>query len=58
MENEYNGLEVKLSKSVIEEFTYSILEIMDPKVSDEEVIARENHWKDVFKSKEYGMNKN
>ncbi len=54
----FEELKEKDDKYIIQNFTYSILEIMDPKASDEEVIARENHWKDVFKSKEYGMNKN
>ncbi len=43
---------------IIDNFTYSILEILDSRTSDIDVIARENHWKNVFKSKKYGMNKN
>ena len=41
---------------IINYFTYSILEIFDPKTSNNEVIRREEFWKKVFQSKEHGMN--
>lgn len=39
-------------------FTYSILEIFDTKTPDEKIIQRESFWKDVFRSRKYGMNRN
>lgn len=43
-----------------ENFTYSILEILPNNISNQEVIERENHWKQVLKTrkKEYGYNSN
>ena len=43
---------------IVGKFTYSILEILDPKTSDEFVRARESHWKNVFQSRRWGMNDN
>ena len=43
---------------IVDNFQYSILEIMDTKTPEKDIIARENHWKEVFKSKEHGMNCN
>ncbi len=54
----FEELKFKGKNYIIDNFTYSILEILDPKTSDIEVIQRENFWKDVFKSKIFGMNKN
>ncbi len=39
-------------------YQYSILEIADPHARDEYVIERENHWKSVLKSREFGYNEN
>ena len=39
-------------------FQFSILEICDLNASEELVIKRENHWKEVLKSREFGLNKN
>ena len=39
-------------------FTYTILEIMDPKTSKDIIIDREQYWKKVFKTIEFGMNRN
>lgn len=39
-------------------FKYSILEIFDTKTKDEYILERENYWKNVFETKEKGMNKN
>ena len=41
---------------IVKYFQYSVLEILDPKTPNEEVIRREEFWKRVFKSKEFGMN--
>ena len=54
----FEDLKKKDAGYIIQNFTYSILEIMDPKTSDDDVIKREKHWKKVFKSKEFGMNEN
>ncbi len=54
----FEDLKIKDENYIIKNFTYSVLEILDPKTPDEEVIRRENFWKDVFKSKIFGMNKN
>lgn len=37
---------------------YSILEIFDMKTKAEDIIARENYWKKVFETKEFGYNEN
>jgi len=39
-------------------FQYSMLEIADPQDSAEKICARENHWKEVFMSREFGYNSN
>jgi len=39
-----------------ENFTYSILEIFDPRTKREDIINREEYWKRVFKTYEFGMN--
>lgn len=36
---------------IIDNFTYSILEILDPRTSDNEILQRESFWKDVLKQK-------
>lgn len=43
---------------LIKNFTYSILEICDTKMSTDEVCKREQYWKDVLKTREFGMNWN
>lgn len=43
---------------IIENFTYSILEVCDTKMTTAEVCERESHWKDVLGSRKFGMNKN
>lgn len=37
-------------------FTYSILEIFDMRAKREDIVHREEFWKDVFKSVKFGMN--
>ena len=39
-------------------FQFSILEVRASTTSDDEIIDRENHWKEVLMSREYGYNKN
>ena len=57
--NKYFELLKKENSSyIIDNFQYSILEIMDFKTTDQEIIHREEHWKKVFKSVEFGMNEN
>lgn len=41
---------------IIDNFTYSILEIFDMRTSKKEIIQREEFWKRVFQSVKYGMN--
>lgn len=44
--------------SYSDNFQYAVLEIADPQSSGEQVCARENHWKGVFLSREFGYNSN
>lgn len=46
------------SDYIINNFTYSILEIFDMRTSREYIIEREEYWKKVFRSVEFGMNNN
>jgi len=39
-------------------FQFSILEVRASTTSDDEIIGRENHWKEVMLSREFGYNKN
>ena len=39
-------------------FQFSLLEICDINASDEYVISRETHWKEVLRSREFGLNWN
>jgi len=39
-------------------FQYSILEIADTHASDEYIRGRESHWKNVLRSKDFGLNAN
>ena len=41
-----------------EHFTYSILEVCDVDAGEDVVVARECHWKDVLKTREFGLNSN
>ena len=42
----------------IQQFQFSILEVCDLNASEEYVISRESHWKDVMRSREFGYNSN
>jgi len=39
-------------------FKYSILEVCNMNLGNEYIISRENHWKDILLSREFGLNKN
>ena len=41
---------------IIDNFTYSILEIFDVRTKREDIIHREEYWKKVFQSVKHGMN--
>ena len=41
---------------IIDNFTYSILEIFDMRTKREDIIRREEYWKRVFQSVKFGMN--
>ena len=43
---------------ILKNFKYSILEIFDTKTGQEYILERENYWKNVFETKNKGMNKN
>jgi len=42
----------------VEHFQFSLLEVCDINSSDDYIIEREAHWKEVLKSREFGLNKN
>jgi hypothetical protein len=44
--------------SYAEHFQYAVLEIADPLDTKEQVLARENHWKEVLMSRKFGYNSN
>lgn len=63
-ENGHGG-NIELKKIIEEQginyaqnFQFSILEIRSTMTDDSEIIEREQHWKNVLMSKEYGYNKN
>ena len=39
-------------------FQFSLLEVCDLSAGEEFVLAREGHWKNVLKSREFGLNNN
>lgn len=43
---------------IIDNFTYSILEIFDIRTDKHVVLERESFWKDVFQTRTFGMNRN
>lgn len=48
----------KGKKYIEENFTFTILEVFSKNVSDKDIIDRENYWKDVFCSRQFGYNSN
>lgn len=55
---ELRALLLKNKADHAEHFQFSLLEICDLNSSDDYVISREAHWKNVLKSREFGLNKN
>ena len=55
---EFNEIKKNNPNYIIDNFTYSILEILDPRTLDSDVIQRENFWKDVLQTRKFGMNDN
>lgn len=60
-----HGGNVELARLLREEgpdrqqhFRYSVLEIPDTHATDEEVLRRERHWKDVLMTRGVGLNAN
>ena len=52
----FKELKAKDPTYIQRNFTYSILEIFDPRTKREDIINREEHWKEVFKTYKFGMN--
>ena len=52
----FEEIKAKDPNYIIENFTYSILEIFDMKTKRENIIHREEHWKRVFQTNKFGMN--
>lgn len=48
----------KGEKYIEDNFTFTILEVFSKNVSDKDIIDRENYWKDVFYSRQFGYNSN
>jgi len=42
----------------VRNFQYAILEVCDLGTSREDVLERESHWKDVLRTREFGLNRN
>ncbi|NJH82737.1 GIY-YIG nuclease family protein [Staphylococcus agnetis] len=51
-------LENKGKDHILNHFQYSILEIFDTKSKVDDILERENYWKNVLDSKQHGMNHN
>ncbi|UXU57308.1 GIY-YIG nuclease family protein [Staphylococcus agnetis] len=51
-------LENKGKDHILKHFQYSILEIFDTKSKVDDILERENYWKNVLDSKHHGMNHN
>lgn len=52
----FEELKHKSANYIIDNFTYTVLEIFDMKTKKEDIIKREEFLKKVFKTKRYGMN--
>jgi len=55
---ELHALLEEKGASYADNFQYAILEIADPSVTNEQLIHRENHWKKVLRTREFGYNLN
>lgn len=54
----FEDLKSEAIDNIVDNFTYSILEIFDMKTDSNYILERETFWKKVLKTKEYGMNYN
>ena len=54
----FEDLKSEVIDNIVDNFTYSILEIFDMKTDSNYILERETFWKKVLKTKEYGMNYN
>ena len=54
----FEELKLEGKEKIIDNFTYSILEIFDTKTDVHYILDREVFWKKVFKTTQYGMNFN
>lgn len=52
----FEELKERGANYIIDNFTYTILEIFDMKTKKEDIIKREEFWKRAFKTKQHGMN--
>lgn len=54
----FEDLKKSGSNRIIDNFTYSILEIFDMRTKRDDIIHRESYWKKVFQTIQHGMNNN
>ena len=54
----FEELKKQGASHIIDNFTYSILEIFDMRTKREDIINREEYWKRVFQTVRFGMNNN
>lgn len=52
----FEDLKKSGAEHIIDNFSYSILEIFDMRTNKEYIIQREEHWKRVFQTVKFGMN--
>ena len=48
----------EMGRDHADKFQFSILETGDSRATDDEIMARESHWKSVLLSREFGLNLN
>ena len=53
---EWTEIKALSPEHIIKYFSYSLLEIFDTKTKREDIVAREEHWKRVFQTVNFGMN--
>ena len=54
----FEDLKSREESYIVDNFTYSILEIFDMRTKREDIIHREEYWKRVFQTVRFGMNNN
>lgn len=42
----------------LQNITFAILKVMEPNAGEREIDRRENHWKEILLSREFGHNRN